>query len=318
MTQGPKLLRSWPAARKVQSFFNQPDTLEWDYQAPPNKTLQGLHIDANLTSVGAGMTTVPLSQAIQTLDIYSASDPNQLPTYCCTIDQYTLDLAAGFTKYLELVNENINEYRFAPAYVDPPNVATGASLYGRWKLYLPLPGKGFKIVVNCQNETNVFGSGMTNGPLAMSVVPIWRDAKAASNTPGAKATKQWNVYAKQAASITKIAYQNAYVAALFAPSEWSTFQSGVDLGGKLSPEMITRMEDYFDDELVSYITQSASAANPDVKPITDASVNPVADNWCLENEFDTPTRVTVGTNVAKTIKAIIFTDLPVDKVAVTQ
>lgn len=303
------MLRQFPTARLVQQAFNQPATLEWTYTVPKGKVLAGIYIDVNVTTTGAGMTTVPVSQAIQSLQVYNTNADGS-GGLAADIDQYTLDLLAGVSKYLESQLSTYNWYRPVPAILDPVNVATGAALYARWKIWLPLPGVAFKFSMNIPNLQTVWGAGQTGGAIAASIVPIFED-----EDDGGRPRTQYYVYAKQSATVTKAAWRNAYIAALFAPSEWGSIQSGINMGGKLSPEEITRVEDLFDDELIAYIAQSASAANPDVKPITDAAVNPVADNWALVKLFETPQLISVGLNTSKTIKAVIFSDLTPDKIA---
>lgn len=307
-----KVLQLFPSNRRTQQTYNQAQDLEWIISVPNGLALIGFMLDINITTTGSGMSTTPLSQAVQFLRAYAIDSNNNQATKM-DVDQYTLDLYTSFGQWLA-EQEGLGTYlsNSGVPWIDPPNVATGASLYGNWKIYAPIPGQLIRVVLSVPNLTTVFGTGMTGGVVNAQLVPILAD-----DTDAGEPRRQFAISAKQYASKTSQFFQGAETAILFSASEWGSKASGIEVGEKLTSEMITRMEDYWQDQL-AFFAGTTGSANPDFKAIIDGSTNAVTATFVIGRQLDQPNPVKIGLNAATTIKCIILSSVvDADKVVVS-
>jgi len=296
---------TYPSARQTPTAYDVPASLDWVFDVPKGKMLAGLIVDAKLTTVGAGMSLVRISQQIQKMTVYG---DGQL---VLDADQYCLDLIPIITQW----GKHHDDYadltlaqQVAGSVVvqDDVNVATGAAMYGFWKIAVPLPAKRqIKVHLDTLAGPTVFGAGMTGGVPQYSVVPIWANI-------GAR--KQYSLYARQLSGVLKTAYRGVEIGAFFTAAEWNTISNGIKLGGTLSPEQIYAIQSNVGNALALWAPVIGAAVNGRLKTIQDPL--PAANTYVLANKFDGQAVAEFAFTTATTVKAIIMSETTPDNIEV--
>lgn len=298
-----KAVRQVPPSRIVLPGFNQPFSFEWNFVPPKGKQLTRLFIDAKLTTTGAGMTTAVTSAIFDKIQAFNVETGQIMD-----IDKFALDMAcitlAGFNRrdeYADEIPRTTNVVR------DPPNVATGATLYGSWNLRAPLPGKAIKLIITTFNLQIVFGAGMTAGTLSLQVVPIW-------GLVDVEPAKEYTIFARQFTSIPKVVVSGAEYIAMTAASEISSIAGNLDIGGPMTTEEVLRLEAMTNDELRGFAADGSSTAT-DTLPVKDPVTT--TDVFVLYKKFDQAQRANLIFNSAATVRVIVLGQKAVTEVAVT-
>lgn len=297
----------YPEARKSPETFNQSGNLKWVIDIPKGKMLAGLVVDALLTTVGAGMSLTRISQMFKSIRAYADGKEKVLD-----IDQFCLDVVPIATHWARHKDD------YAGLIVGPQgaltskvvqddvNVATGAAMYGYWDIAAPLPVKDQLVVsIDTFSGPSVFGAGMTDGLISISVVPVFANI-------GKR--KQYNLYAKQLANVPRIAYRGIEVGAFFNANEWNGVTNAVTLGDTLSTEQIYAIESIQGNAMQVYSNTVGALVNGRLKTIQDPLA--VADSYILADKFDGQASASFSFVSNQTLKAIILSGMPVDDIEV--
>lgn len=308
--QSPKTEKptwSYPSSRKTPTAYNVPASLEWIQDVPENKMLAGFIFDVKLTSVGAGMSTTRVSQIVKSLKCYADGK------LALDIDQYALDLVPIVTNWAKHADdyasgtEQVGTAATQGVLVrDDANVATGASMYGFWKIHAPLPAaRQLRFQLETYDGTAVFGAGMTGGVPDFSIVPIWANV-------GSR--KQYNLYARQLSSVLKASYRGVEVGAFFTNAEWNTVSNGIKLGDALTVEQIYAIQSDVGNRMSVFAPAVGSAVNGRLLTFQDPLT--AADTYVLANKFDGQAAADIAFTTSKTIQAIIMSSSSPDSIEV--
>jgi hypothetical protein len=297
---------NYPSARKTPTAYDVPASLEWIFDIPNGKMLAGFTIDVKIATVGAGMTLARVSQLFQKFRAFADGK------LALDIDQYTLDLVPIFTQWAKH-QEDYADNSFGAqgalesvVVVDDENVATGANLYGFWKIHAPLPVKNqIRFQLDTYAANAVFGAGMTNGVPQFSIVPVFANI-------GKR--KQYNLYAKQLSSVLRSSYRGVEVGGFFVDAEWTTVQNGVRLGSELTIEQMLAIQNNVGNNMLLYA--NTVGANVDNRLPTFQDPLPGADTYVLANKFDGQAPVDLAFNGAQDIKAIVLSEAGPDQIEV--
>jgi hypothetical protein len=297
---------TYPSARKTPTAFDVPASLEWIFDVPAGKMLAGFTVDLKIATVGAGMTTARVSQLFQKFRAFADGK------LALDIDQYTMDLVPIFTqwaKHQEDYAEDSSGTQGATESLvveDDINLAGGAQLYGFWKIHAPLPVKNqIRFQVDTYAANSVFGAGMTGGIPQLSIVPVFANI-------GKR--KQYNIYAKQLASVLRASYRGVEVGGFFVDSEWTTVQNGVRLGSELTIEQMYAIQNNVGNNMLQYA--NAAGANVDDRLPTFQDPLTAADAYVLANKFDGQAPVDLAFQGSQDVKAIVLSEAGPDAIEV--
>lgn len=297
---------NYPSARKTPTAFDVPATLEWIFDIPQGKMLAGFTVDLKLATVGAGMTAARVSQLFQKFRAFADGK------LALDVDQYTLDLLPIFTqwaKHQEDYAENSIGTQGALeslVVVDDENIPAGGNLYGFWKVHAPLPVKNqIRFQIDTYAANSVFGAGMTGGIPQISIVPVFANA-------GKR--KQYNIYAKQLASVLRASYRGVEVGGFFVDAEWTTIQNGVKLGQELTIEQMYAIQNNVGNNMLQYA--NGVGANVDDRLPTFNDPLPDASSYVLANKFDGQAPVDLAFQGSQDIKAIVLSEAGPDAIEV--
>lgn len=297
---------TYPSARKTPTAYNVPASLEWVFDVPNGKMLAGFILDAKLITTGAGMTTAKISQIFKSIKAYA--DGNNLTL---DVDQYVLDLLPIFTQWAkhhdDYADLTIGQLATGARVVqDDANVATGATLYGYWKVAAPLQAqKQLRFKIETYAMTTPFGSGMTAGLPSISIVPIWANV-------GKR--KQYNIYAKQLSSVIAASYRGVEIGACFAASEFSTITNGIKFGGDLTPEETLAKQSNVGNDLNTWAIVNGAAVDNRLTTIQDPATG--ASVYVLADKFDGQAAIEINFSSAQTLKTIVMSEVDPGKVEV--
>jgi len=300
---------NFPSARKTPTSYDNPASLEWIFDVPNGKILAGFTLDIKCTTTGAGMNLVKLSQLIQKFRAFDVTPEGQ--KLVLDIDQYTLDLVPIVTHWAKHKDDYSDESlggSVSDSLVvrDDTNVATGAALYGFWKIHAPLPvSRQVVFRIDTYAGPAVFGAGQTGGNPQFSIVPVFASA-------GKK--KQYTLYAKRLAAVLRASFRGVEVGAFAVDAEWTTVQNGINLGRDLTPEQMYAIQSNIGNSMLLWANDPGLAVDGRLETFEDPLAE--ASTYVLANKFDGQAPVDISFNTAKDLKAVVMSEATPDLIEV--